>query len=102
MSPEPALGRLGELIRLREYDDLEPTYWPAGSVEHLLLERWPSKGDVDVPDETTLVETLDGWFRFLRSTGRMSGRSADPKQLAREARRAAPRMEVVAGDRAEE
>lgn len=91
---------VGELLGLRDrYDELEPTYWPAGSVEHLLLERWPSKGDVGTPEEATLVDSLDAWFRFLRSTGRMAARSAEPKELTREARRAAPRMGEVASDR---
>ena len=92
---------VGELIELRaSYDELEPTYWPTGSVEHLILERWPAKGPVEVPDAEALVQTLDGWFRFLRSTGRMSARSAEVKDLAREARRAAPRMQAIGGDRA--
>lgn len=97
---EADLALLGELLRLRDsYDELEPTYWPAGCVEHLLLERWPSKGDVETPAQAVLVESLDAWFRFLRSTGRMSARSAEPKELTREARRAAGRMGEVAADR---
>ena len=94
------LELVGELLRLRDqYDDLEPTAWPSGSVEQLLLERWPSKGDVDVPETAILVDSLDAWFRFLRSTGRMAARSAEPKELTREARRAAGRMNQVASDR---
>jgi len=90
---------LDDLLQLRStYDELEPTYWPAGSVEHLLLERWPSKGAVDPPDQEALVRTLDAYFRFLRNTGRMSSRSADPKSLAKEARRSAAGMAEAAAD----
>ena len=46
---------VGELIELRaSYDELEPTYWPTGSVEHLILERWPAKGPVEVADADAL------------------------------------------------
>lgn len=93
------LDLLDELLRLRSsYDDLEPTYWPSGSVEHLLLERWPSKGAVEVPDPETLAESLDAFFRFLRNTGRMSAKSAEPKALAKEARRSVQRMPEAADD----
>src|SRR4029450_6072811 len=34
----------------------------------------------------------DAYFRFLRSTGRMSARSATPADLAKEARRSAKKM----------
>jgi len=92
---------LDQLLELRSaYDDLEASYWPPGSVEHLLLERWPSKGSVQAPDPAELTDSLDAFFRFLRSTGRMSPRSADPKELTREARRAAPRMPEVSADKA--
>jgi hypothetical protein len=91
---------LGELLRLRSsYDDLGPTYWPEGSIEHLLLERWPSKGDIATPDEEVVIETLDAFVRFLRGSGRMSGRSAAPAVLGKEARRAARQMSEVAADR---
>jgi hypothetical protein len=91
---------LDELLQLRSaYDELEPTYWPAGSVEHLLLGRLPSKGPTETPAPDAVTETLDAYFRFLRSTGRMSHRSADPKELTREARRNARRMHELAGDR---
>lgn len=91
---------LDELLRLRaSYDELEPSYWPSGSVEHLLLERLPSKGPVEVYDAEVLVETLDAFFRFLRSTGRMSARSADLKELAKEARRNARLMTELGSDR---
>ena len=45
------------------------------------------------------MESLDAFFRFLRATGRMAARSADPKELTRETRRAATRMAEVASDR---
>jgi hypothetical protein len=93
------LELLEELLHLRStYDDLEATYWPLDSVEHLLLERWPAKGSVAAPDPEVLTDTLDAYFRFLRSTGRMSGRSGDPKALTKEARRAARRMPEAASD----
>ncbi|MCK0112366.1 hypothetical protein MWU75_09480 [Ornithinimicrobium sp. F0845] len=38
------------------------------------------------------METLDTFWRFLRATGRMRSGSAEPKVLAKEARRAAPTM----------
>ena len=96
------LELIDQLLTLRNtYDDLEPTYWPDGSVTHLLLERWPAKGSVSPPDESSLVGSLEAWFRFLRSTGRMSGRSAQPKELIREARRAVPKMGQVSEDRSQ-
>jgi hypothetical protein len=98
---EPDLALLDDLLRLRSaYDELEPTYWPDGSVEHLLIERWPSKGSVETPEAAVVVETLDSYLRFLRTTGRMSGRSADVAPLTKEARKAARRMRAVADDRA--
>jgi hypothetical protein len=94
------LMMLDEILRLRaSYDELEPSYWPAGSVEHLLIERLPRKGPAEVYDAEVIVETLDAFFRFLRSTGRMSARSADPKELAKEARRNARLMTELASDR---
>ena len=91
---------LDELLRVRSsYDELEPTYWPLDSVEHLLLERLPSKGPVEGFDEEVLTGTLDAYFRFLRSTGRMSGYSADPKALTREVRRHARRIQERVADR---
>lgn len=95
------LGLLDEMLSLRSgYDDLEPTYWPPGSAEHLLLESWPAKGAVAVPDPEVLEGSLDAWFRFLRGTGRMNTRSATPKELTKEVRRSLPRMAEVAQDRA--
>lgn len=93
---------LSALLTLRaDYDELAPTDWPAGSVEHLLLERWPSKGEVEAPDPDGVVQTLETYLRFLRGTGRMAYGSAAPKALLKEARRSAPRMAELAGDRAQ-
>jgi hypothetical protein len=95
----PDLGLMRTMLELRSaYDDLEPTYWPAGSIEDLLLDIWPAKGPIETPDAETVVETLDSFVRFLRSTGRMSGRSGDPATLAKEARRATRGMAEVAAD----
>ncbi|HET8600194.1 MAG TPA: hypothetical protein VFL99_07700 [Segeticoccus sp.] len=94
------LDLLDELLRLRwTYDELRATDWPAGSVEHLLLERWPSKGAVEPPPPERVTTSLDTWFRFLRGTGRLTSASADPKSLTKEAKRAAPRMAEAAADR---
>lgn len=91
---------LEPLLELRmSYTDLSPTAWPAGSVTDLLLGLWPAKGDGDPPDPETLATSCETYFRFLRNTGRMASASADPKDLAREARRAAPQMAEVGGNR---
>lgn len=88
------------LLTLRDtYDELEPTWWPEGSVEHLLVVRWPAKGEVEPPPADDVVASLETYFRFLRNTGRMAARSAEPAALVKEARRAAPRMAEAAGDR---
>ncbi|MGZ5418537.1 MAG: hypothetical protein ACXWDI_15315, partial [Nocardioides sp.] len=98
---EVDLMLLDELLGLRSsYDELEPTYWPPGSVEHLLLGRLPSKGPIEALDPEVVTDTLDAYFKFLRSTGRMSRSSSDPKELSREARRHARRMHELAEDRA--
>lgn len=90
---------LGRLLDLRlTYADLAATYWPVGSVEHLLLELWPAKGDVTPPSEQGVTDTLDAYFRFLRSTGRMGARSAEPAALRKEARRSAKHMSAAAAD----
>lgn len=86
------LDLLETALHLRSFHDEEPaTHWPAGSVEHLMLARWPSHGR-DAPDADRLATTLDTFARFLRATGRMASGSAEPKALAKEASRAAPRM----------
>jgi len=80
------------------HDDRSPQEWPIGSAEHLMLVRWPSHGPSEEPDVDALVQTLDSFWRFLRGTGRMASVSADPKALAKEARRAAPGMREACAD----
>ncbi|CAN5462022.1 hypothetical protein BH18ACT8_BH18ACT8_07790 [soil metagenome] len=93
------LDLLGRLLALRfRYDDVPATYWPAGSVEDLLLRLWPAKGDVDSPAEQAVVDTLDAYVRFLRNTGRMSARSASPAELRKETQRSVRRMHETAAD----
>lgn len=90
---------LESLLDLRAtYDDLEPTFWPAGSVQDLLLRLLPAKGPTEPLPADAVVEALDAYFRFLRSTGRMSARSAPPADLAKEARRSAKKMTAAARD----
>ena len=97
----PELPLLEELLHLRSaYDDLPPTYWPTGSIEHLLTERWPAKGPTETPEPTAVAETLEAYVRFLRNTGRMASGSAEPSALAKEARRCSKRMADLASDRA--
>lgn len=86
-------------LELRSHhDDLAAGKWPAGSAEHLMLVRWPAHGPVEPPDVDALVESLHTFWGFLRSTGRMSAASAQPAQLRREARRAAPKMAAACAD----
>lgn len=80
------------------HDDRSPQEWPIGSVEHLMLVRWPSHGPSEEPDVDALVRTLDSFWRFLRGTGRMASVSADPKALTKEARRAASGMREACAD----
>jgi hypothetical protein len=88
------------LLDLRAtYDDLEPTLWPAGSVQDLLLRLLPAKGPPEPLPSDATVDALDAYFRFLRSTGRMSARSATPADLAKEARRSAKKMAAAGRDR---
>ncbi|KRF42520.1 hypothetical protein ASH01_17000 [Terrabacter sp. Soil811] len=79
------------------HDALPPNLWPAGSVEDLMLHRWPSHGQ-GMPDVDVLAESIDTFVRFLRVTGRMASGSGDPRALAREAHRAAPRMAAACAD----
>lgn len=79
------------------HDGLPPTQWPAGSVEDLMLHRWPAHGH-GVPNAQLFADSLDTFVRFLRTTGRMASGSADPRALAREAHRAAPKMAVACAD----
>jgi hypothetical protein len=91
---------LESLLDLRAmYDDLEPTLWPAGSVQDLLLRLLPAKGPTEPLPSEAVVDALDAYFRFLRNTGRMSARSVTPADLTKEARRSAKRMTVAAQDR---
>jgi hypothetical protein len=95
------LGVLELLLDLRStYDELDPAYWPAGSVEDLLVRLVPAKGPQDAFPEETIAESLDSYFRFLRNTGRMAARSASPAELSKEARRSVRRMNEAAADRA--
>jgi hypothetical protein len=90
---------LESLLDLRAtYDDLEPTLWPTGSVQDLLLRLVPAKGPTEPLSSDAVVEALDAYFRFLRSTGRMSARSATPADLAKEASRSAKKMSAAARD----
>jgi hypothetical protein len=92
---------LESLLDLRAtYDDLEPTLWPAGSVQDLLLRLVPAKGPTEPLPSDATVDALDAYFRFLRNTGRMSARSATPADLTKEARRSAKKMGAAARDRA--
>lgn len=90
---------LATVLDLRgHHDEQRPQAWPAGSAEHLMLVRWPSHGPTQVPEPDQLVSTLETFWRFLRGTGRMTTGSADPKSLAKEARRAAPQMAEACAD----
>jgi hypothetical protein len=98
---EVDVALLESLLDLRAtYDDLEPTLWPAGSVNDLLLRLVPAKGPAEPLPSDDVVDALDAYFKFLRSTGRMSARSATPTDLAKEARRSAKKMTAAAQDRA--
>ena len=91
---------LESLLDLRAtYDDLEPTLWPAGSVQDLLLRLVPAKGPTEPLPSDATVDALEAYFRFLRNTGRMSARSATPADLTKEARRSAKKMAAAARDR---
>jgi hypothetical protein len=92
---------LDQLLELRAaYDELEPTYWPGGSVEDLLLRLVPAKGRMEPLPAEAVVTSLESYFRFLRNTGRMAARSASPAELVKEAKRSAGRMKAAAEDRA--
>lgn len=86
-------------IELRAtHDGLAANRWPARTVEHLMLERWPSHGPLEAPDTSSLVASLETFWRFLRTTGRMAGSSAEPAKLVQEARKAAPKMAAACAD----
>lgn len=91
---------LDRLLDLRStYAELPVTYWPASSIEDLLLRLWPAKGDVEPLPEQAVAETLEAYVRFLRGTGRMSARSSSPAELRKEIRRSVPRMAAAAADK---
>jgi hypothetical protein len=91
---------LEEGLRLRDaHDGLPANLWPAGSVNDLMLHRWPAHGE-GVPDADVLADSLDTFVRFLLVTGRMASGSADPRALAKEAHRAAPKMAAACADTA--
>lgn len=69
--------------------------WRTGSAEHLMRHVERSQA-VDVTAVSAMVDGLDTFWRFLRATGRMRSGSAEPKELTREARRAARRMTLSA------
>ena len=86
-------------LSLRDtHDGLAANQWPAGSANHLMLVRWPAHGPVEPPDVETLTGSLDTFWGFLRSTGRMARASAPPAELRREAKRAAPKMAAACAD----
>lgn len=80
------------------HDGLPANRWPAHSVQHLMLVRWPAHGPDVCPDVPLLVASLDTFWRFLRSSGRMAGKSAEPTDLLREAKTAAKRMPAACAD----
>jgi len=63
---EVDVALLENLLDLRAtYDDLEPTLWPAGSVQDLLLRLVPAKGPAEPLPSDDVVNALDAYFRFL-------------------------------------
>ena len=86
-------------LRLRSvHDGLPANRWPARSVTHLMLTRWPAHGPLEPPEVPTLVSSLETFWRFLRNTGRMAGGSAGPADLVREAKSAGRRMAAACAD----
>src|SRR4030095_15873569 len=70
------------LLDLRAtYDDLDPPLGPAGAVQDLLLSLVPAKGPTEPLPSDATVDALDAYFRFLRSTGRMSARDRQRTQM---------------------
>ena len=90
---------LEEALQLRSvHDGLAANSWPARSVTHLMLVRWPAHGPLDPPDVPALRTTLETFWRFLRNTGRMAGGSAEPSALVAEAKSAGRRMAKACAD----
>lgn len=75
-----------------ELDGLGDAQWPAGSAQYLVAELLPARGPVELPTGEDVVATLDSYWRFLRSTGRMASGSASPAALREEARGARARL----------
>lgn len=69
--------------------------WPTGSAESLLLHHLPAERPLEDSEAGALVQSLETFWRFLRSTGRMRSGSADPRDLVKEAQRVAPAMATV-------
>lgn len=87
------VGLLDEALQLRSaHDGLAANRWPARSVTHLMLVRWPAHGPLDPPDVPALLATLETFWRFLRNTGRMAGGSMEPSSLVKEAKSAGRQM----------
>ena len=80
------------------HDGLAANLWPAGSAAHLMVQRWPAHGPVEPPDIAAFTGSLDTFWRFLRSTGRLASASAEPAQLRKEATNAAPQMAKACAD----
>ena len=90
---------VGEALQLRSvHDGLAANRWPARSVTHLLLVRWPAHGPLDSPDVPVLLASLETFWRFLRNTGRLAGGSAEPSALVSEAKSAGRRMTAACAD----
>lgn len=66
-----------------------PTVWIAGDVKLAAAQTLAAHPDVLVPGVEALEATLDSFFRFLRNTGRLAGKSADVATLRKEVRREA-------------
>lgn len=93
------LDLLDEALRLRSvHDGLAANRWPARSVTHLMLVRWPAHGPFDPPDVPALLATLETFWRFLRNTGRAAGGSAEPSSLVRESKSAGRQMAKACAD----
>ena len=80
------------------HDQMGDAYWPAGSVRHLMAVRLPQHGPVELPEASAVVSTLDAYWRFLRTTGRMSAASAPVADLIAEARKARREMDRASVD----
>lgn len=87
-----------EALQLRSaHDGLAANRWPARTVTHLLLVRWPAQGSLE-PDVPVLLASLETFWRFLRNTGRLAAGSAEPTALVGEAKSAGRRMAAACAD----